>query len=271
MENMTVDKHGTKHYYSDKCPKCGGTGYLHCYDYVEGGICFKCNGSGIFPHSWVEYTAEYAKVLEERRIARREKVIAKAVASNVAENIEHVAKLGFSQNLTTNVILGDTFSQKETLKALGAKFDAVLGWHSARKLEGFDSFEFDASEHFEYHKDGLSHLKWYSYPDVKELIDSKKKAYDEAKNGVSNYLGVVGEVLNLTVVFVRSHAVDTQFGTSYINIFKKGQDVIVWKTGVTFIEGKTYDIKGRVKELNEYKGAKQTVLTRCKINAEGGK
>ena len=270
MENMTVDKHGTKHYHSDKCPKCGGSGYLRCYDYVEGGICFKCGGSGIFPHSWVVHTEEYAKVLEERRIARREKAIAKAVASNTAKNAEHIEKLGFTQRFVTNVILGDTFSQKETLKTLGAKFDVVVGWHSACKLDGFDSFEFDASEHFEYHKDGLSHLKWYSYPDVKELIDSKKKAYDAAKNGVSDYLGVVGEVLNLTVVFVRSHAVDTQFGISYINIFKKGQDVIVWKTGVTFSDGKTYSLKGRVKELNEYNGVKQTVLTRCKFQIEGG-
>lgn len=28
------------------CPRCGGSGYIHQYRHVEGGICFLCRGSG---------------------------------------------------------------------------------------------------------------------------------------------------------------------------------------------------------------------------------
>ena len=28
------------------CPKCGGTGKIHAYNHVSGGICFKCDGYG---------------------------------------------------------------------------------------------------------------------------------------------------------------------------------------------------------------------------------
>ena len=35
--------------------------------------------------------------------------------------------------------------------------------------------------------------------------------------------------------------------------------------GYDIEEGKTYTIKGTVKEHSEYKGTKQTILTRCKI------
>lgn len=30
----------------DRCPKCGGTGYLPEYRHICGGVCFKCGGSG---------------------------------------------------------------------------------------------------------------------------------------------------------------------------------------------------------------------------------
>lgn len=29
------------------CDRCNGSGYLDQYHYVEGGICFKCNGEGV--------------------------------------------------------------------------------------------------------------------------------------------------------------------------------------------------------------------------------
>lgn len=30
------------------CDRCGGTGYIHCYRHVDGGICYKCDGKGRF-------------------------------------------------------------------------------------------------------------------------------------------------------------------------------------------------------------------------------
>lgn len=30
----------------DECGRCGGRGYLSCFKHVQGGVCFKCGGSG---------------------------------------------------------------------------------------------------------------------------------------------------------------------------------------------------------------------------------
>lgn len=32
---------------TSQCKKCGGTGYLSHYGHVQGGVCFRCDGSGI--------------------------------------------------------------------------------------------------------------------------------------------------------------------------------------------------------------------------------
>ncbi len=31
-----------------ECDRCGGSGFLECYDYIQGGVCFKCWGTGGF-------------------------------------------------------------------------------------------------------------------------------------------------------------------------------------------------------------------------------
>jgi hypothetical protein len=31
---------------ANACPKCGGTGKLDAYRHIQGGLCFRCNGTG---------------------------------------------------------------------------------------------------------------------------------------------------------------------------------------------------------------------------------
>jgi len=68
---IRVDKNGTKYWYDTKCPKCGGQGYIYGYDYIDGGRCWKCGGTGMFETTWKEYTPEYAEKLTQRRIKRK--------------------------------------------------------------------------------------------------------------------------------------------------------------------------------------------------------
>jgi hypothetical protein len=43
-------------------------------------------------------------------------------------------------------------------------------------------------------------------------------------------------------------------------------NIFIWRTGSADLEeGKTYTIKGTIKEHTEYKSEKQTHLTRCKV------
>jgi len=33
------------------CSRCGGSGYIHKWRHIEGGICFKCRGNGYMDYS----------------------------------------------------------------------------------------------------------------------------------------------------------------------------------------------------------------------------
>lgn len=67
-----------------------------------------------------------------------------------------------------------------------------------------------------------------------------------------------------SAIFAGSYG--TQFGVTHIYKFLIGDSVLVWKTGVSIETEKVTRIRGTIKEFNEYKGEKQTVLTRCKIS-----
>lgn len=88
----------------------------------------------------------------------------------------------------------------------------------------------------------------------------------------SNFVGNVGDKLSLKVVYLVSHSYDTRFGTSYIHLFSDDKgNIFKWSTGKNFAtldghkisEGTTLELTGKVKEHDEYRNQKQTVLTRC--------
>ena len=110
--------------------------------------------------------------------------------------------------------------------------------------------------------------------------EEKRIAEERAK---SNFIGKIGERLELEAVYLYSAHFEVEsyagFGTEtmYIHNFKVGDDAIIWKTTASLgkwndrdewespEEGDTVVLKGTVKEHSEYKGQKQTILTRCKI------
>lgn len=101
---IKIDRNGTKYYEGDiPCTRCDGKGIYYIGvlngkplpSWVDRGICFKCNGSGVQHGTWKEYTPEYEAKLEARRKARREKYeqehaeeIAKAKAEREAKELE---------------------------------------------------------------------------------------------------------------------------------------------------------------------------------------
>ena len=107
--------------------------------------------------------------------------------------------------------------------------------------------------------------------DASQVIDKLRDA--AAPKTESRYVAEVGEIVDTEVKLVSEHSFETHFTfygeTKYIYKFADAEgNTIVWKTGCQDFEvGKSYKIKGKVKELSEYKGDKQTVLTRCKVVA----
>ena len=104
----------------------------------------------------------------------------------------------------------------------------------------------------------------------------RQEALEEARKAISQYVGEVGERMNFIGEYEKRawFTFRNPFGqeeTMYVHTFKTPEgNKLVWKTssnGLGLIsEGSSVDIKGTVKGHSEYKGEKQTVLTRCKVN-----
>lgn len=257
---IKVDRNGTKYYQSDDCPKCGGKGYLYCYGHIEGGVCFKCGGTGKGSQTWKEYTPEYAQKLADRRAAR-------AQAKSGENRAKFLEKEGFGADGFTYVIKGNTYSIKDELKAAGAKFNSYLGWHFANKDNGYDCFEINADDVAEFNSDWA--FRWKDMEIVEHLLGELKEEENRA-NSVSQHLFSVGEKVTVSVTLSHIASFGTQFGTTCIfNFTDDDGNILVWKTATyqELEEGNRYVVKGTVKSHDEYKGIKQTTLTRCKVSA----
>jgi hypothetical protein len=110
----------------------------------------------------------------------------------------------------------------------------------------------------------------YAYVLYKKLIEKDELAAKKAtENAATKFYGNVGDKINITGTLTRAGYYDTQYGT--VIIFKiKNEDgnVFIWKT-TTYVDiesDRKVTVRGTIKEHNEYRGEKQTVLTRCKIN-----
>lgn len=257
MEKLVrVDRNGTKYFEDNECPKCGGKGYIKAFDYVEGGICFMCGGTGLHYHKWVERTPEYERKLAEQRIKRH---IAKAPEANEKK----LWSMGF-ENGSIYVVNGDTYAIKDRLKEAGARFSPYFGWFFKEQL-GDNLVKVDADEVFD--KDEFGYL--YVRNDAKEIVDAKKRAANPSK---SQHLHEVGDKVELDLKLMKIAVYFTHFsyyGEAHnIYIFEDADgNAYVWKTDkdIDHNEGDMVHINGKVKANDEYKGVKQTVLTRCKI------
>lgn len=263
------DKNGTKYYHNVcTCMKCGGSGFISCYVPINGGECFDCWGSGIVEYETKEYTPEYEAKLEARRQARFEKKKAAEIAKSAERNQEFFEKHGFNSDGNTYVVLGNTYSIKEELKELGCKFDNVLGWHSPVKLDKYPSVEISVDD--VYYKDYTETYSWKNWKENETYSAKIEAAKAELNKTTSNseWVSEVGEKVELNVIFKRVNWFETQFGESAIYSFEdENGNQIIWKTG-TYLDveqGSKISIKGTVKEHSEYRGVKQTVLTRCKV------
>lgn len=259
---IRTDRNGTRYFGSNVCRKCGGSGYLPGYEYIDGARCWKCGATGREnPYTWKVYTPEYEQKLADKRRARM-------IEQAPEENRKNFERWGFSAEGKAYIVLGDTFAIKDALKGYGARFSDSLGWHFAQETDNFSTFELDIRDIAE--KNDLGVWQMLPYVECHQIIKEMKEAL--APKSESEYIGIVGDKICATVTLVSIHTFVTHF--SYYgetnHVFKFADDdgnTIVWKTSSwqDIKEGERYELKGKVKEHSEYKGDKQTVLTRCKI------
>lgn len=110
-----------------------------------------------------------------------------------------------------------------------------------------------------------------SFVNVYFKISAKREKEEKAKQ-LSNYVGNIGEKIIIDVAGIRVLYSKT-FGVSYYNtilsyvyeITDKDGNIYIWSTSNEFEPNEVEKIAGTVKGHKEYKGKKQTVITRCKI------
>ena len=288
---IKIDKNGTKYWKDDCCPRCGGSGRLPEFAGIDNGRCFRCGGSGISETTWKEYTAEYRKILDDRRIARAKKKAA-------GYNESFLKKNGFSEDGHTWIVMGNTYDIKDELKEAGAHFNNLLLWHFDHEPQGHDSVMLSVDDVCDL--DYAERYSWKVYSDVVEMVSKLQEEYKKAHtpDSTSEFVGEIGQRITVDIVEHRTVTFESHFGwqsiTMAIHIMKDASgNVFTWKTqnGLGWDvrvdarnhpdpEGDYYMwhriendehffITGTVKEHSEYQGEKQTVLTRCKIK-EGG-
>lgn len=284
MKNVSlvkVDKNGTHIFANCTCGRCGGTGIIPYYGHVDGGVCFECGGSGVSTATEIKiYTNEYGAKLKAQREAREEKKRQKMIEESGEWNKEWMAKEGFNEEGITYIVLGNTYEIKEELKARGAKYNGMLGWHMPN-AEGYDAVPMNIDK-VTYHMYN-GRLEYIMYSEIVELVKTlKEKAEQElkAKKGehVSEYIGTVGERREFICRLVGHFCYESNFGgygywtdnTMHIYKFKdENGDIVVWNTATYLDDDKPeYKFKATIKEHSEYKGEKQTVISRPKFFTE---
>lgn len=109
-----------------------------------------------------------------------------------------------------------------------------------------------------------AHARVLSREIERRLRDEKNAAQP------SVYLGEVKQRIDLELIVERVVETMSDYGAlNYLIMRDQTNNLIVWKTGAARVKaGDKIKIRGTVKQHSEYRGEKQTVLTRCEIFEE---
>lgn len=280
-EPFKIDRNGTKWFASYECDRCFGKGGSEVWN-MTGWTCWKCGGTGKLdkPIIWKEYTPEYEAKLAVQREKRAEKKRQEQVAKAEDLNRAFLERKGFNEQGETFAVLGDTYKIKDTLKDLGCKFDGIIGWHSPKALEGYATVKVMIDDLYGKDAAGVySNALWDAgAADIVREANEKAEA-EKAQMSKSEYVGKAGDKIGTEARLINVAWFDTKFGTTFVYTFEDiWKNVFVWKTSgcceivvgglLKNVEvGQKIILKGTVKDHSEYKGVKQTVLTRCKFEA----
>jgi hypothetical protein len=140
------------------------------------------------------------------------------------------------------------------------KAEAVVAW--AKAIEGRSEYEQNLAACAA--RSSVSHKNFGIVVSMVVVYDRAMGNKREAAN--SGFVGNLKERLrNVKVTCERAIPLQGgMYGDQWINIFRDANgNVLKWKTGKCFMTGHEYILTGTVKAHEEYRGTKQTELTRC--------
>lgn len=169
--------------------------------------------------------------------------------------------LGFIDNYIT-IFKGDTYPHKEWFKSIGAVYRKWWGWGLASNVELPAELPTDIE---------AVRLDWDVVGTEAEVLkpeDQLKAAVESVmyEASESEYVGEVGETLELYLTVQKAIEMEGYYGTSTCHIMTDDcGNEYVWTTAARhWEEGSEHHIKGKVKDHKMYRNSKQTILTRCK-------
>ena len=258
LQYIRTDKNGTKIFHSHTCTRCGGAGGWEGWPEWT---CFKCGGTGKQdkPQVIKEYTPEYRAKLDARAEKRRAKQMAEAQAKKAEKQAAWKQDQGFVNDRIYIVGIRNSFELKDSIKEAGGRYNGATGWYFSEPHEEFNTIEMTAEE-------CLDETVWGNpiwKTTIHETVESRMPQEPETE-----YYGQVGDKVDMDVILDGRTYYDTMYGTTWVYTFKDDEGhILVWKTSV--YKELEFDqqahIKGTIKEHSEYRGIKQTVLTRCKV------
>lgn len=286
-EILRVNEETHKAEIKERCDRCGGRGIIaarveneHIVPIpVDGGICYKCWGEGKIV-KWVKaYTEkeynQYLKAQERAKERKAEKAeIERQEKLNKSEE-NRIAKLiewGYDpENPLVWIVTGDnTYSIKDQLKENGCRFNPTFGWYSTQPVDvpvGYGQISINFNDVYD----------WFPMSQNFMLKDNAKEIADAAISAAmpksnSEWIGEIKDrIRDLEVVLTNARQIDGFYGTTTIFTFVHGEDVIVWMTTSCKYDVEIGDhilLTGTVKEHSEYKGVKQTKMSRCILKRE---
>lgn len=236
------------------CSRCGGSGH-YAYNPMDGTRCFRCSGSGKEVHEVRWYTDKERTALDK---AAERRVETKAKRAQERENYKNGAEgNGFTDGFVI-AVLGNTYEIKDELKEAGATYTRGLGWH----------FDNTAKVPAKY-ADRTRMIMWED-----ASIDDKIKSAEELERLVavaspidcSIHMYNVGE--RVRDLALKVYKVWEGLGYTMHTLVDNDNNVFMWTTSSRTLPldaQVTMDVT--IKEHTEYKGIKQTILTRPRIKS----
>ena len=168
--------------------------------------------------------------------------------------------LGFTKGYIT-IFKGDTYAHIDWFRASIARYARWWGWYIISTEEIPNDLP-DGLEPIQLPWDIVGNDDGKLKPE--SIIQKAVEAiiYDA---GTSEFVGEIGERIELTLTVTRAIEIENNYGHSIMHIMEDDcGNVYMWTTAAkSWSEGAVKKIRGTVKDHRTYKNTKQTVLIRC--------
>lgn len=168
--------------------------------------------------------------------------------------------LGFTNGYITIFKQDGMDENNEWFRQSDARYARMWGWYFISTVELPEDLPKGISPiHLPWELVGNSDGSLKNESDIRKGVDSL--LYEKTN---SQYIGEVGQRLEFNVIVERNIPLNGNYGETHMHFLRFGEDLLIWTTiAKNWTVGSSHHIKGTIKKHQEYRGEKQTILTRC--------